>query len=504
MKTTQSIRSTSSIPQLIVFLLLCFIWSLACVGEDSPSPPGIVPVTTKSKEARKLFDGAVVKLENMHGPEAMNDFRKAVKLDPDFAFANLMISFVTVDQNVDPAEQMAARDQAKASRAKVSHGEQLMVDWLTDSGEGKMVPAIQAMNQVIEEFPNDKLLMWMAGIWVENQQQINRAIPMFERVIKLDPNFAPPLNEVGYCYARARKFDKAFAAMQRYIELLPNESNPQDSYAEILRMSGKFDDALVHYRASLKNDPNFVISQVGLADTYALMGEEARARAEYAVAIQHAFTKSEAASWSLNSAITYIRENNRSGADAAFHAVAKMAHENDLGVMEAEAYRMMSAYQPSVTVAMALLKKAEGALEEHKVPAAARQDEIALILRERVSRAAQEGNSSVAGSTLKQLEQISASSQDPLIQLAYEGAAGAVLVSQGKYEEALFHLREDDRNPISMKLMVTAYRKMGAKEVAEQLAKTLSEWYEPTLEQALVAPEFQVKEPTTASSFRRM
>jgi hypothetical protein len=55
-----------------------------------------------------------------------------------------------------------------------------------------------------------------------------------------------------------------------------------------------------------------------------------------------------------------------------------------------------------------------------------------------------------------------------------------------------------------MKLMVVAYRKMGAKEVAEQLAKTLAEWNEPTLEQALVAPEFRVKEPATASSFRRM
>jgi hypothetical protein len=235
------------------------------------------------------------------------------------------------------------------------------------------------------------------------------------------------------------------------------------------------------------------------------MGDESRARAEYAVAVQHAFSKSEAASWSLNSAITYIRENNRSGADTAFQVAAKMAHENDLGVMEAEAYRMMSAYQPNVPAAMALLKKAEGALqEEHKIPAAARQEEIALILRERVVRSAQEGNSSLAGATLKQLEQVSESSQNPVIQLAYEGAAGALLVSQGKYEDALFHLREDDRNPMSMKLMVVAYRKMGAKEVAEQLVKTLAEWNEPTLEQALVTPEFRTKEPTTASSFRRM
>lgn len=489
-----------------LLLLLGLGLSRLCVSETgSPGQPGNVPVTTKSEEARRLFAGAVVKLENMHGPDAMQDFRKAVQLDTDFAFANIMISFVTVDQNVDPAEQMAARDKARAARSKVSHGEQLIIDWLSSSSDGKMIPAIQAMNEAVEEYPNDKLLLWMAGIWVENQQQITRAIPMFERVLKLDPNFAPPLNEVAYCYARTRNFDKAFSAMQRYIMLLPNESNPQDSYAEILRMAGRFDDALTHYRASLKNDPNFVVSQLGLADTYALMGDEARARTEYAIAVQHAFSKSEAATWSLNSAISYLRENNRSGADTAFHGIARMAHENDLGVLEAEAYRMMSTYQPRNPSAMELLRKAEAALQEqHKISAAARQDEMALILRERASRAAQDGNSLLATSTLKQLQQISESSQDPFIRLAYEGAAGAFLVSQGKYEEALADLQEDDRNPVSMKLMVVAYRKMGAKEVAEQLAKTLAEWNEPTLEQALVVPEFRVKEPASASSFTRM
>jgi tetratricopeptide (TPR) repeat protein len=490
----------------IALVLACLIFSLVCDSQTAaPSNQVTLPITTKSAEARHLFEGGVVKLETMHGQEAMQDFRKAVQIDPDFALANIMISFTTVDANVDPAEQIAARDKAKAARAKVSHGEQLVVDWVANSNEGKMVSAIQAMNQLLLEYPNDKFLLWLGGIWIENQQQITRAIPIFEKAIRLDPNFAPPLNEVAYCYARTRNFDKAFSAMQRYIVLLPNESNPQDSYAEILRMAGRFDDALTHYRASLKIDPNFVVSQLGLADTYALMGDQPRARSEYAIAVQHAFTKSEAATWSLNSAITYIREKNHSGADAAFLAVAKMAHENGLGVLEAEAYRMMSTYQMSSAAAMDLLKKAEAVLqEEDKIPAMARQDEMALIWRERTARAAQDGNSTLAATNLKRLQQMADSSQDQLIQLAYDGAAGAVLVSQGKYEEALSHLQEDDRNPVSMKLMVVAYQKMGAKEIADQLAKTLANWNEPTLEQALVVPEFRTKEPTTASSFTRM
>jgi tetratricopeptide (TPR) repeat protein len=487
----------------VVFTVWCGV--LATALESAPREQGILPITTKSAPARQLFIGGLVKLQNLHGPEAMQDLRKAVQLDPDFALADIMISFESVDPSVDPAEKVAARDHANAAKSKVSRGEQLVIDWLTNSSEGRMVPAIQAMNEVLAQYPNDKFLAWLGAVWVENQQQIARAIPMFERVVQLNPDFAPPLNELAYCYARTRDFDKAFATMQRYIALLPNESNPQDSYAEILRMAGRFDEALLHYRASLKIDPGFVFSQLGIADTYALKGEEARARAEYALAILHASSKTEAATWSLQSAISYIREQDFSGADTAFRAAAKTAHENDLAVPEAEAYRIMAAYQANGDSALDLLKKAEGVLQEkHSLPKAAQQQELAVVLRERVARAVREGNNELAAANLQRLHDLADSTHDQVVQIAYEGAAGAMLVAQGKYEEALAHLAEDNRNPISLNLMVKAYQKTGDKARADEMAQLLAEWNEPTLEQALVAAELRAHASQSARSFMRM
>src|SRR5256885_15350977 len=129
-------------------------------------------------------------------------------------------------------------------------------------------------------------------------------------------------------------------------------------------MSGKFDEAITHYRRSMKLDPGFVESQLGIADTYALMGDEARARSEYAVAIKNAHSKTQAATWSLNAAISYVREANFKAADAAFLAVAQQAHQGALGVPEAEAYRMMAAYNTQGATALELLKKAEEVLQE--------------------------------------------------------------------------------------------------------------------------------------------
>jgi tetratricopeptide (TPR) repeat protein len=487
----------------IAIITLCF--AAFAAAETAPKEQGILPITTKSPAARQLFVGGLVKLENMHGPEAMQDLRKAVQIDPDFALADIMISFESVDPSVDPAEKVAAKDRANAARSKVSHGEQLVIDWLSNSSEGRMVPAIQAMNEVLQQYPNDKFLAWLGAVWVENQQQITRAIPMFERVVQLNPDFAPPLNELAYCYARTRNFDKAFATMQRYITLLPNESNPQDSYAEILRMAGKFDDALVHYRASLKIDPNFVFSQLGIADTYALKGDESRARAEYALAILHASSKTEAANWALQSAISYIREQDFAGADAAFRAVAKQSHENDLAVPEAEAWRIMSTYQVSGAKALEFLQRAEDVLhEKHALPKAAQQQELAVVLRERVTRAAHDGDNQLAAANLKRLQELLDATHDQLIQIAYDGAAGALLMVQGKYEEALAHLAEDNRNPLSLNLMARAYQKLGNKARADELTQLLSDWNEPTLEQALVAAELHANATQSARSFMRM
>ena len=97
-------------------------------------------------------------------------------------------------------------------------------------------------------------------------------------------------------------------------------------------------------------------------------------------------------------------------------------------------------------------------------------------------------------------------SQDQLIEIAAAGAAGAIRLAEGKYEEALSYLQQDDRNPISVKLMVTANQKMGHKDIATQLSEVLANWNEPTLEQSLVVPDFRPKDAAASSpsSFRRM
>ena len=106
--------------------------------------------------------------------------------------------------------------------------------------------------------------------------------------------------------------------MDRYTQLFPSEPNPNDSYGELLRMAGNFEGSLTHYRAALKIDPTFVTSQVGIADTYALMGNQQQARVEYDKAIAQAHNEADRIDYMMQKALTYVRENNFAEADKAF------------------------------------------------------------------------------------------------------------------------------------------------------------------------------------------
>ncbi len=107
--------------------------------------------------------------------------------------------------------------------------------------------------------------------------------------------------------------------------------------------------------------------------------------------------------------------------------------------------------------------------------------------------------SAVAQAALAELQKMSGSGASVNIQRTYSGAEGAFLVAQQKYKAAIPYLEEDYINPLSMKLLVVAYRKTKATANAAIMSKKLLEWRIPTIEEALVVPAFRVQEaPVTA------
>ncbi len=479
-----------SIFQITLFLALILLGPAAvakkAASKKIQAQPASLPFTTVSPAARLLVEKSLaIYLDKVEQTEAMELLRKAVSLDPNFAMAHELLTQISLDS----AEQVSEQARAFATRDHASAPEREVIEWYQDASDHKLLSAIIKMNDLLAQFPHDKTMVWMTTWWLMTQQQYDRSIAIYEHSgIDNSPGL---WNNMAYNYAYVRRFDKAFELMDQYVAALPHDPNPQDSYAEILRMAGRFDQSLDHYRAALGIDPEFYSSQFGLADTYSLKGDQVRARREYEAGFRRfPLAQQQRVLWRTREAATFVREGDLDWADRAFQAIADDAHVQHTSLAEADTYRQMAMYQEDLARSLELLSKADAAVAAgENTNRTAIQQEAAQILRARVELGVKMGNAKLAQSNLDVLAAMSEDSSDNLIELAYQGARGALLVSQKKYSEAIPYLEEDINNPLSLKLLVAAYGKTGDRSAAERTLDVLSNFFnDPSIEQALVVP----------------
>jgi tetratricopeptide (TPR) repeat protein len=430
--------------------------------------------------------------ENLYLERCNEDWRAAVKEDPNLAVAWAWIAF----NSGNPQEVSQARAKAKELAPKVTPGERLMIAWISKVQEGDFLGGITAMNDMLEMYPHDKHLFYVAGNWLMGENGNDQAQRLFEKALAIDKNFPAALNDLAYVEARNRQFAKAFAAMDRYVALLPKEPNPQDSYGELLRMAGNFEGSLTHYRAALKIDPDFVTSQLGLGDTYALMGNQEQARVEYDKAIRFAQNEADRLTYSMQRAMTFVRDGNFAEADKSLLEIAETAHAKEQDLQEAKAFRQMAEYQADDSIALKDLNQAEEALSHRAtISVSDRDEEMSRILRNRTVRAAHVADQVQADKSLQQLEALANGSRNRVIQSSWQGAAGTLLMDQKKYPDAVAHLEEDQDNPFTMELLVQAYYQTGQTDKLHELEAKLRGTNVPTMEQALVVPAVRGKRP---------
>jgi len=446
----------------------------------------MLPVSTSSAEAKQLFERGMKKWDRLYKADAIADWQAAIRKDPRFALAHLFIAYTTTEPEVETKELMLA--QRHASHA--SRGEQLLIGWVSAARNGQYLPAIAAMNDLLAMYPDDKSVNFLAGTWLFRQERFEQSAMLLEKVVAAAPNYASAINELGYDYSAMRKYEPALAMMERYVALQPDEPNSHDSYGEILRAAGHYEQAIEQYRIAVKLDPQFG-STLGIADTFALMGKEAEARDEYEKALLFSRDDGERLGIELQSAMTYIRESKIKLAAHALQAAAKHAHQAGLARQEAEAWRVLASSEPDQASALRHLEEAEKALSErHPITAQDQEDERALILYTRATRSA-ERSPDIAARAVEELEAMGQTSRSHTVQRCWHGAAGAVLMVQEKYKEAIPFLEDDDRNPISMQWLIEAYGKTGREQDAAQMRNMLAACNEVTMEQALIVPQIR-------------
>jgi predicted Zn-dependent protease len=309
---------------------------------------------------------------------------------------------------------------------------------------------------------------------------------MLETIHRLDPDFPPALNLLGYAYVQTGTPDpaKAIASLNRYAEVLPNSPNPQDSLGEILRVSGDDQGSLEHYSAALKIDPNYLASHYGLGDTSALMGNYLRARAEYDQAISVANNPRDRNHSEFQKALVYFWEGQPTEGRKALDALNEKAHQQKEPYSQFEIAFGRAMLAADSSLELEQLRALEIWLQDpiDGMSEADRDNSRAQVLRERVRISAGRDELAVAEASVRKLEHLAALSRDLLVENCYESARGYLLAAKGDFANAVDELAADPRSLPALDQLAAAQEKLGNASAAEATRTRIKYLRAPTVE----------------------
>lgn len=254
------------------------------------STPDEIPITTKSKEASRLFIQGRNLYEFYHYDQANELFKKAIELDPDFALAHLYFGASATDT----PDYQAGITKAFALASQVSEGERMLITGQKAALEDRdFEKANRTYQELILLFPKDKRAHWVLAWSYGTLQQYGKQIAGLEAAIALDEGFAPPYETLGYVYRQLEKYDQAEAAFREYARLSPKEANSRDILGDLYKKMGRFEDAIEEYEEAVRMDPKFVYSQQKIGSCLYFLERYEDGRQAYLKAMRMPYRPSE-------------------------------------------------------------------------------------------------------------------------------------------------------------------------------------------------------------------
>jgi tetratricopeptide (TPR) repeat protein len=466
------------------------------VALASKKPAEPMRLTTPSEHARELFGEAVLYSGNYRLDECLKSLRTATSEDGNFAAGWALLSYYATDSK-ESAEALA---HAQTLAGKISPSEMLFVRWVTALKKNNRLAAIADLNDLLHRETGDKYVLYLAGRWFVDQHDAQRAIPLFEKVLEIDPEFTPVLNRLGYSYAAMGDMAHAETLMQRYVAVMPTDPNPEDSYGDILFKAGRYAEAKEHFEHALKKDPSFGPSQHELGDVFAMLGNQAGAREAYQKSAKIAANPRRNLEYRSSVALSYVREGMLGFADREYMELVAEAHAKRYADLEAGFHEAMAMYQTDDLAAMKHLDLAEAAIRDDADLAAVTRDEhMAVIRRWRGVRSLHYGNAPMAEVCLHVLEDRYERTDNEWIGTQMHALRGALLMEQKKSMAAIAELEQTGDDAFSLDLLARAKRETGDGTGADAAMRQLLGIHASTMDSVLVVEPARVRLSVSAS-----
>ncbi|HEX7338086.1 MAG TPA: tetratricopeptide repeat protein [Gemmatimonadales bacterium] len=461
-----------------------------------------MPLTTKSEEAKALYQRGLGLADQLRAHDARQLFQQAVAKDPDFAMGHYQLALTSPTTK----EFRAHLDKAAVLAGNASDGERLTILSLQASANADPAKSLEYAKEAAAKYPQDPRTHTVLGnAYFFGQQDYENARGELQKAVDVDPNFSPAYNMLGYAQRSLGNYPEAEGAFKKYIELVPNDPNPYDSYAELLMKTGRFDESIVQYRKALSIDPHFLGSHFGIASGLIFQGKHDQALAEAQKMERAARNDGDRRFAMFTRTLVYVDQGKT---DRALGEMQKQyelgAKAGDTAAMAGDLVQMGDILltagrtdQATTRYAQALDLQEKSSLssevkEDAKLAYHYATGRVALAKRD-LAKAKAEVTAYLEGATAKQ--------NPGRIHQAHE-LAGTVALAEKKFDQAISELEQANQlDPYVLYSLGLAYEGKGDRSRAGEMFKQAAEAYTlPTLNYVFIRAKAKDRAARRATS----
>jgi len=165
------------------------------------------------------------------------------------------------------------------------------------------------------------------GLAALNSGNIRAAIPLFQRVVELEPEHKQAWNDLGLAYLRAGNFDKAADAFRKQIGVNAFDEHAHNYLGIALQQQEKFDEAEAAYKKQIELNPLDAIAHSALGSLFLQQHKYAEAVPELDKA---SVLSPENAGLQVGLGQAYLNTNEKQKALSAFEKAAEISQTPDV------------------------------------------------------------------------------------------------------------------------------------------------------------------------------
>jgi len=222
---------------------------------------GVLATEMVPMDAEAFFQTAGNALELGRIDEAISYYRRALRIEPNYARAHCGLAIALQSQG-RTQKPSAGPDEAtghylRALQLKDDYPQAHVGLGQTLAASGKLDEAIGHYRQALRIEPDLVHAHCGLGIALHLQSKLDEAIGHYRRALRIDPEHVEAHSSLACALTEQGRLDEAIGHYRRALKFKPGYAEVHHRLGRTLVLAGRFDSALEHFRRAVRLEPDW-------------------------------------------------------------------------------------------------------------------------------------------------------------------------------------------------------------------------------------------------------